>query len=41
MVGMEESLKSIDAQVKNMYDRRVDLVPQVAAVVKRYAEYER
>lgn len=41
MVGMEESLSSMDAQVKNMYERRTDLVPQVAAVVKKYAEYEK
>lgn len=24
-----------------MYDRRADLVPQVAAVVKKYAEFEK
>ena len=41
MVAQEESLKSMDAQVKNMYERRTDLVPQVAAVVKKYAEYEK
>lgn len=41
MVGMEESIISIDSQVKNMYERRTDLVPQVAAVVKKYAEYEK
>ncbi|EKD30086.1 MAG: LemA family protein [uncultured bacterium (gcode 4)] len=41
LVGMEESIISMDSQVKNMYERRTDLVPQVAAVVKKYAEYER
>lgn len=41
MVGMQESLVSMDSQVKNMYERRTDLVPQVAAVVKKYAEYEK
>lgn len=41
MVSMEESLISMDSQVKNMYERRTDLVPQVAAVVKKYAEYEK
>ena len=41
MVRMEESLISMDSQVKNMYERRTDLVPQVAAVVKKYAEYEK
>ncbi len=40
MIGTQEELKSIRAQVDNMYDRRKDLVPQVAAVVKKYAEYE-
>ena len=38
---MEESLVSMQSQVNNMYDRRTDLVPQVAAVVKKYAEYEK
>lgn len=33
-------LNSTQAQVNNMYERRKDLVPQVAAVVKKYAEYE-
>ncbi len=41
MVWLDESLKSFDAQVKNMYERRTDLVPQVAAVVKKYAQYEK
>lgn len=40
MVGQSEQIASIRAQVDNMYDRRKDLVPQVAAVVKRYAAYE-
>lgn len=40
MVVLDESIKTQDAQVQNVYDRRVDLVPQVAAVVKKYAEYE-
>ncbi|HMT01433.1 MAG TPA: LemA family protein [Candidatus Absconditabacterales bacterium] len=40
-IGLDEQLKSHGAQVDNMYDRRADLVPQVAAVVKRYAEFER
>lgn len=37
---MSENLDALDKQVANMYDRRADLVPQLAAVVKRYAEYE-
>jgi len=28
------------AQVQNMYERRADLIPQLTAVVKKYAEYE-
>jgi LemA protein len=40
MVGMDEGLKSLDAQVENMYERRADLIPQIAAVVKNYTEYE-
>jgi LemA protein len=40
MISAQEPLKSVRAQVDNMYERRKDLVPQVAAVVKKYAEYE-
>lgn len=40
MVGMDEWLKSLQAQVDNMYERRVDLIPQITAVVKKYTEYE-
>lgn len=40
MVGMDEWLKSLEAQVDNMYERRVDLIPQITAVVKKYTEYE-
>jgi LemA protein len=40
MVGMDEWLKSLQAQVDNMYERRVDLIPQLTAVVKKYTEYE-
>lgn len=40
-IWIDEQLKSLEAQVNNMYDRRTDLVPQVAAVVKRYAEFEK
>lgn len=28
------------AQVQNMYERRADLIPQLTAVVKKYANYE-
>ena len=37
---MSEDIDALDKQVANMYDRRADLVPQLSAVVKRYAEYE-
>jgi len=40
IIVMDEQIKSQSAQVDNVYDRRVDLVPQVAAVVKNYANYE-
>lgn len=40
LVRQDENLKSLEAQVSNMYDRRKDLVPQVAAVVKNYTQYE-
>lgn len=40
MIASDESLRSLQAQVDNMYERRVDLLPQMTAVVKKYAEYE-
>lgn len=40
LLGADENLQSLEAQVDNMYERRADLVPQVTAVVKKYAEYE-
>lgn len=40
MISLDESIKTQQAQVDNVYERRVDLVPQVAAVVKKYTEYE-
>lgn len=40
LISMQETIKSQHAQVENMYERRTDLVPQIAAVVKKYAEYE-
>lgn len=39
-VSLKWNLNIAESQVNNMYERRVDLVPQVAAVVKKYAEYE-
>ena len=40
LLESDESIQSLNAQVDNMYERRADLVPQVTAVVKKYAEYE-
>ena len=40
LLWIDENLQSLEAQVDNMYERRADLVPQVTAVVKKYAEYE-
>lgn len=40
IIAQEEHITTQAAQVENVYERRVDLVPQVAAVVKNYTEYE-
>lgn len=40
VIVLDEQITTQDAQVQNVYERRVDLVPQVAAVVKKYTEYE-
>lgn len=40
IIVLDEQITTQDAQVQNVYERRTDLVPQVAAVVKKYAEYE-
>jgi LemA protein len=40
LLQSDEEIKTLQAQVDNMYERRSDLVPQVSAVVKKYAEYE-
>lgn len=37
---MDEELKSLDAQIGNMYQNRAELLPQMAGVVKAAAEYE-
>lgn len=39
-ITMGPGLDNQYAQVQNMYERRADLIPQLAAVVKKYAEYE-
>jgi LemA protein len=41
MVTMDESVSSQWAQVENVYQRRVDLIPNLVATVKGYAEHER
>ena len=41
IVSMQEPLLSQESQVKNMYERRVDLIPNMAKTVKAYAAHER
>lgn len=40
MVQLDEGVKSSWAQVQNQYQRRVDLIPNLVATVKGYAEHE-
>ncbi len=40
MVAMDEGVKSQWAQVENVYQRRADLIPNLVATVKGYAEHE-
>ena len=40
MVTLDEELKSYDAQIANMYDRRAELIPMIAQVVDAAALYE-
>lgn len=41
MVTMDEGVSSQCAQVENVYQRRADLIPNLVATVKGYAEHER
>lgn len=41
MVTMDEGVSSQWAQVENVYQRRADLIPNLVATVKGYAEHER
>jgi LemA protein len=40
LVKLDEAVKSSWAQVQNQYQRRLDLVPNLVATVKGYAEHE-
>lgn len=40
MVGMDEAVTSQWSQVENVYQRRADLIPNLVATVKGYAEHE-
>lgn len=41
LVGAEENVKSAWAQVENVYQRRMDLVPNLVETVKAYASHEK
>jgi LemA protein len=40
LVKLDEAVKSSWAQVQNQYQRRIDLVPNLVATVKGYAQHE-
>src|SRR5688572_1984585 len=41
LVAREEAVISQWAQVENVYQRRTDLIPNIIAVAKKYAEFEK
>lgn len=41
LVGGEEAVKTAWAQVENVYQRRLDLIPNLVATVKGYAAHEK
>ena len=41
MIIMEENVKEKWSQVENVYQRRMDLIPNLVATVKGYAEHEK
>jgi len=41
LVGLGEGVKQAWGQVENQYQRRLDLIPNLVATVKGYAEHER
>ena len=41
MVTMEENVTASWAQVENVYQRRADLIPNLVATVKGYADFEK
>jgi LemA protein len=40
LIDREQAVKSAWGQVENVYQRRLDLIPNLVEVVKRYAEHE-
>ncbi|HEY2893948.1 MAG TPA: LemA family protein, partial [Pirellulales bacterium] len=41
LVGLQESVKQQQGQVENVLQRRFDLIPNLVATVKGYAEHEK
>lgn len=40
LVALDEGVKQSWGQVENQYQRRIDLIPNLVATVKGYAEHE-